>query len=816
VDDTHPLGGVVVLDLSSGIPGAYCSKLLADGGADTILAECPEGNPLRRWSTSSTIAPPDDGALFQFLASSKRSVVADPGDAADIELVGRFARSADIIVWTRGSRLAEHAAFLPRSLRELAPRAVVAAITPFGLDGPWADRPATEFTLQAWAGGIIGRGASMEQGPAHVSGRPGEWLGGLFGAVAALTSYQRAHDVGVGELIDVSMLEVLALTMNMYPLTARTMTSPTGNTFRSRERRNLNIPALERTADGWVGFMVATAVMWEAFCTMVGHPDWLQDESLYSYAGRAARRQELEAGIRTWCASHTSDEIIELATLLRVPVAPIGNGKTIPAFDHFMERNFYVTNPRAGFVQPDVPYTLGDNASRRSVEASPLLGEHTGTERAHTRPRRTTVHSSPSGRLPFEGLRVADFTAFWAGPIVGHYLAMLGAEVVHVESVKRPDGIRGHSVLTPNDPSWWEWSPLFHGSNTNKRGLTLDLNTEEGQAIAREFIAECDVVLENYSPRVMEQWGLTYERLTECRSDLIMVRMPAFGLSGPWRERTGYAQNMEQVSGMAWVTGYPDGPPLLPNGMCDPVAGTHATFSLLLALEYRRRTGRGMLVEVAMVGGALNIAAEQVIEWSAYGELIERDGNRGPTAAPQNLYRTSDIGADGVQDTWVAIAIENDLEWKSLVAVLGHPGWSDDSALDSVAGRRAAHDEIDNRLGQWCGRRTVSEIVEALWPAGVPVAAVVDGATLDSSPQFVARRFFETVVHPITGEQVHAGYPVRFEAGPHRFHRAPAPTLGQDNQHILGELLHRSAEDLAALEDRAIIGTRLLGEHRTR
>ena len=135
---------------------------------------------------------------------------------------------------------------------------------------------------------------------------------------------------------------------------------------------------------------------------------------------------------------------MELASLLRVPVAPVGNGKTIPTFDHFVEREFYVTNPSGGFLQPDVAYTLGDTASRRPAEASPRLGEHTGDEREHEHAPRTVAGGSRTNRMPFEGLRVADFTAFWAGPIVGHYLAMLGADVVHVESVKRPDGMRGH------------------------------------------------------------------------------------------------------------------------------------------------------------------------------------------------------------------------------------------------------------------------------------------------------------------------------------------------------------------------------------
>ena len=164
----------------------------------------------------------------------------------------------------------------------------------------------------------------------------------------------------------------------------------------------------------------------------------------------------------------------------------------------------------------------------------------------------------PAARLPFEGLRIADFTAFWAGPIVGHFFAMLGAEVIHIESPRSPDGMRGHSLRGVDEEQWWEYTPVFHGPNTNKLGATIDMGTEEGRGLARKLIAECDVVIENFSPRVIEHWGLDYDALKAIRSDIILLRMPAFGLSGPWRDRTGYAQTMEQASGLAWMTGYPE------------------------------------------------------------------------------------------------------------------------------------------------------------------------------------------------------------------------------------------------------------------
>ena len=285
-----------------------------------------------------------------------------------------------------------------------------------------------------------------------------------------------------------------------------------------------------------------------------------------------------------------------------------------------------------------------------------------------------------------------------------------------------------------------------------------------------------------------------------------MVRMPAFGLDGPWRDRTGYAQTMEQVSGMAWMTGYRDQAPQIPNGPCDPIAGTHATAALLLALEHRRRTGKGTLVEVPMVGGALNVAAEQVVEYSAYGNLLERDGNRGPGAAPQNLYLSADVDEGGRQDRWIALAVETDAQWEALCTGLGDPSWARAPGLATMRDRCAEQDRIDREISAWCEQRSSDEIIDRLWPAGVPVAKVIMPHELIGNPQLDARGFFEQVAHPVTGLNLHGGYPVRFSAGPERLHRRHAPTLGQDNEAILRDLLGLSDDEIRQLRRDGIIG----------
>jgi crotonobetainyl-CoA:carnitine CoA-transferase CaiB-like acyl-CoA transferase len=810
-----PLEGLRVVDLSDGVAGGYCTKALADGGADVVKVEPPEGDSLRHWAIGAELGPDVDGPLFEFLACSKQSVVADPESAEDRDEVRALLGTADVIVWTRGSRLAERPEFAPTELRRLVPQAIVVAITPFGLEGPWASAPSSDLTLQAWAGSIFSRGAP-DRPPAQIGGRPAEWLGGLFAAVGVLTAWQRTVRTGAGDLLDVSILESMVLTGQMYGATKQSTVPPGAKPGPEREPgRSVMIPSIEHASDDWVGFMVATATMWESFCVMVEHPEWIEDQRLYAYAGRALRRAELEAAIGEWVERHTTGEVLEMADLLRVPAAPMGNGERVTGLDHFAERNFYLRNPKNGLLQPDVSYTLGGTAGRRHPTAPPALGAQSLHAQAR-RPAKPPLGAPPSSpeRLPLEGVRVADFTAFWAGPIVGHFLAMMGADVIHVESVKRPDGIRGHTVVTTSDDLWWEWTPQFHGPNTNKRDITLDMATDDGRQLARRLVAQCDVMLENYAPRVMDQWGLGWEVVSELRPDLIFVRMPAFGLSGPWRNRTGYAQNMEQVSGMAWMTGFPEGPPHVPNGICDPLAGTHATLGLLLALEHRRRTGEGMLVEVPMVGGAVNVAAEQVLEYQAFGHLMQRDGNRGPTAAPQNVYRCADVDGDGAPDAWVAVAVETDDQWAGLCGVLGvsdpHSAW------DTAEGRRKDHDEIDRLIGEWCRARSGDEVVARLWPAGVPVAKVLAPAQVQHVAQLQARRFLETVTHPVAGDQIHYGYPVRFGAGPDRFHRRPAPTLGQHNHEVLVDLLGVEAAEYERLLAADVIGTRLLGEHRTR
>jgi crotonobetainyl-CoA:carnitine CoA-transferase CaiB-like acyl-CoA transferase len=766
-DPDGSLAGLRVVELSERVAGAYCGKLLADAGADVIKVEPPGGDPLRRWSaTGATLS--GDAPLFRYLAAGKLQHAVDARDALG---------GADVVVLTATRAGAARLGVDVDGVRAANPAAVLVTISDFGWTGPWAERAATEFTLQAWCGATGFRGIP-ERPPVSVGGGVGEYVGGVCAAAGALAARRRAAATGAGDHVDVSLLECMTLAMQAFEwLHVRLMDLPSF-------ARSIEVPSIEPAKDGWVGTSMVTGQQWQDFATMVGQPVLAEDRELGYQLGRWPRRGEVYDLIRPWFAERTVEEIVETASLFRIPMAPLGNGASIPDMDHFVARGVFRRNP-AGFRQPRPPWRLSPR---------PVTGEV--PERAPAPVR--------SG-LPLDGIRIVDLTAFWAGPSATHFLAALGADVVKVESIQRPDGIRFAASPPAGTDRWWEYSWLFHGVNVGKRSVTLDMGRPEGVDLAKRLVAGADAVIENFSPRVMEAFGLDDDVLHELNPRAVVVRMPAFGLDGPWRDRVGFAPTMEQLSGMAWLTGYPDGAPMAPRGACDPLAGIHAAFALVAALARRDRTGEGGLLELPMIEVALNVTAEQVIEHDVHGVVLEREGNRGPAAAPQNVY------ACRGEEQWVALAVAGDEQWAGLRRMLGDPAWAADPGLATHGGRRAAHDLLDRELSAWFAARDRDAVVEALAAAGIPAAPVVLPPDVVDNLQLRARGFFEAVDHPHTGPTEYAGLPFARLRGVERWCRRPAPGLGQHNEEVLGGELGLTAEELDRLRESQVIGDRPAG-----
>ncbi len=795
------LQGLRVVDFSTQIAGPYASKLLGDGGAHVVKVEPPEGDPLRGWSASGAALGDRDSALFRFLNAGKQSVVGSPGDAH----VDRLIAEADVVIEAFGLENDAGARLDVEALRQRHPALVVLSISPYGRSGPWSDRVATEFTLQAESGSIAVRGL-IGQEPFQAGGRIGEWAAGSYGAVAALAAALGARATGRGEAIDLSMLETANLVFTNYAsamtrLMAGCVEDPPPPPFPGQ---TVETPSIEPTADGFVGFCTNTRQQFSDFLLMIERPDLRDDEQLAQFAGRLMRFDEWNEIMRAWMKTKTTAEVIELASLLRIPVAPILNGETVRSHEQLAARGVYGPDAAGDFEQPRRPYRI-DDRDPEPPRAAPRLGEH--TDSAAFPAARLDSPLSSEARLPLEGLRVLDLTAWWAGPSAAHLWAVLGAEVIHVESTSRPDGMRMvGGMMAAHYPEWWEASAFFLHANSNKLGLTLDLTKPRGRELLEKLVPECDVLIENFTPRVLENFGLTWDRVRELSPKTVMVRMPAFGLSGPWRDNTGFAQTMEQLSGMAWMTGHPDDQPRIPRGPCDPLAGLHGTLAGLVALCERGHSGHGHHVESTMVESALNVAAEPVLEWTAYGARIEREGNRSPLAAPQGLYPCSD-GSPG-NECWLALSVASDAQWQALREALGDPEWARDAALADHAGRRAAHGALDERLREWTRKRPRAELVAELRALGIPASEVTDPRRLGGDhAQLAARGFFERLEHPVVGPMPLPSLPFRF-AGVDAWLRTPAPRIGQDNERVLGGLLGLSRSELDALEEEGVIGDR--------
>ena len=804
------LAGIRVLDFSGQIAGPYCSKLLVDAGAEVIKVEPLEGDPLRRWSATGADLGSGDSALFSFLNAGKQSIV---GMAADPHVEALLA-DADLVIEAHGLESEAAERLDVARLREVRPSLVVLSITPYGLTGPWADRQATEFTLQAESGSIGMRGL-MGHEPIQVGGRVTEWAAGSYGAVAALPAVFRARASGKGEHIDLSLLETANFIFtNFSESMNRLLNGSPKDPEHAFLAPSVETPSIEPTADGYVGFCTNSRQQFSDFLLMIERPDLQEDEVLAQFAGRLMRFEEWNGIMREWLSKRTTQEIVETASLLRIPVAPICNGETVQQHEQLVARGVYGPDSEGRFVQPRRPYRI-DDVDPPPPRKAPALGAHTRSA-AFSTVRPIAVSGAGSDQrdsespLPFAGLRILDLTAWWAGPASTHVMATLGAQVIRVESVARPDGLRMvGGMMAGHYPEWWEASTHFLHVNTNKLDITLDLSKPKGRELVERLIAESDAVIENFSPRVMDNFGLSWDRVRQLNPNALMMRMPAFGLSGPWRDNTGFAQTMEQLSGMAWVTGHAGDQPRIPRGPCDPIAGMHAAFAFFVALAERAASGRGHHVESTMVEAALNLAAEQVVEWSAYGNLMQRDGNRSALAAPQGLYPCA--GGEPGAEKWLALSVATDAQWRALCSVLGDPEWALDPALATRAGRREAHDAIDERLCGWTRKRERADIVAELRALGIPASELADPCRLlETVPQFRARGYFEAPEHPVVGAMPLPSLPFRY-ASIDRWLRTPAPTMGQHNEQVLGGVLGLSPEELRDLEADGVIGTRPAG-----
>lgn len=404
-----------------------------------------------------------------------------------------------------------------------------------------------------------------------------------------------------------------------------------------------------------------------------------------------------------------------------------------------------------------------------------------------------------------KGIRVLDLTMAYAGPIGVRILADMGAEVIKIESVQRIDMPCRRISYPENQPGEdpWNRGGYFHRLNVNKLGPTINLNNPKGRDIFKRLVKVSDVVVENYSPRVMTNWGLNYEALKEIKPDIIMASMSIFGQTGPHKYYSGYMPNTEARAGLASITGYPGQPPMLSGtGYGDWVQGVSGAAGILMALYYRQRTGKGQYIDVSSVEAAMTHIGDVFMDYSMNGRVWPRMGNRHPSMAPHGLYRCKG------EERWVTIACQTEEEWQNLCKVMGNPPWTKEERFSDPLSRWKNQDELDKLIEEWTKERDHCEVMHLLQQAGVTAGAVLDIKQIMLDADLIERGFFEVIDHPGgIGKRPHPKQmPAKFSEAKEVPAR-PAPFLGQHNNYVFKEILGMSEEEIRKLEEEQIIGS---------
>ena len=415
---------------------------------------------------------------------------------------------------------------------------------------------------------------------------------------------------------------------------------------------------------------------------------------------------------------------------------------------------------------------------------------------------------------PLAGVRVTDFCWMGVGACATRLLADFGAEVIRIEDRNRLDMPRRLPIYKGEARTYGEEDAnpdpnkggLFNNYNRNKLGVTINMRSPKGRALADRLIAASSVVTENFAPGVMERWGLTYERLNTLSPEVIYARMSGFGHSGPHAEHRSYGPIVQAVCGLSYISGLPGEEP---SGWGLSYMDNEAAFfnasALLTAIYHRNLTGEGAEIDVSAVEAGINLLGPILLDVAVNGRST-RDGHfptgnrlEYPDAAPHGVYPCSG------DDRWIAIAVFNDAEWRGLISVMGDPAWAAEARFTSQTARFANQDALDAMVAAWTKDKDRYQLMHALQAAGVPAGAVQTAEdTNDNDPQIAGRGLFFELDHPVIGEARFEGTPIQFSRTAQRNWRS-APLLGEDNAHVFKGLLGIEDEEYEALVAEGVI-----------
>lgn len=764
---------VKVVELSSPFT-RFAGRLLVGLGHEVVLVEPPEGDATRREL---------DGDAFVHWHAGKRSIVPASPDELRALLT-----TADVLL--DGSPSGAEA--LAEGLDDL----VHVRVTPFGLLGPRTDWQGTDLVVAA-LGGMLAQVGDPDGPPLRLPEQQAEQLAGVNAAIAALLGL-RARRTGPGQLVDVSAQACVAAALEAGTLAYlhEDRVPP-----RPGSVHPLVPHGLFRSADGYLGGgLGGSPRMWDALL------DWLREENAAADlmeprwqdpVERKKHQEHVFKVVQDFVGLWPKAEFAERAQARKLPWAAVDLPHELPDNPQLTARGFFtrVRTPEGERTDLGFPFAFPEG---RRVQELDVPGLGADQELLHAGPHAERPVQQSSAGPALHGIRVLDLTWVLAGPYCTKVLADHGADVIKVESARRPDPTRFapfmHLSRGPHtDPNT---NGYFNEVNRNKRSIALDTRTDEGVAVLRELIAHSDVLVENFSSTVMKKLGLGYEELCRINPNLVYVSMSGMGHTGPRNGWVSYADTVSASAGLTGLTGWgPDDVVGVIYGHGDIVAGLQAALATVAALEHRAVTGRGQHIDLSQLEA---IAAHMGTSLLG-GPAVTPSGNTHPSWSPQGVYRC--LGTD----RWLAVSVRDDTEWTALCEVIDRPELATDERTRTAEARRRSTALVDAALGEWTRTLPADVAAEALQAHGIPAGAVQDGRELvEHDPQLRARGFYVRKEHPVAGAFLHEGVPIRLTRTPGGIREA-APVLGADTDAVLSEVTGFSTERVQQLREAGVL-----------
>ena len=792
------LTGLRVLDLT-GRMGGYCGLLLANLGAQVILIEPPGGDPLRRQGPFKDDHFDNEQSLsFAAYHTNKNGIVLDLEIGEHRQTLRQLVSHADALIEDKPAGFLERVGLGYGALQSLNPTLVMTSITGFGQSGPYRDFKAPNIVAFAMGGlmnlcGHSGRAPLM--GPCDVAYH----LGSVHAAFGTLVALFNRLVSGRGDHIDVSLQDVLVADPFLRIITRYSVTGEVPE--RTGHSQSTTVAETYQCKDGYARIFVNQADHWKRFVDWLGRPPELLDPKYENVQNRFPLRQTIDRLVEARTLNYETKKFFDEFQSLRLAAAPINSPSAFLADEQTQARNFVTTveHPRLGRHDfPGDPYKFSETPWR--VErGAPLLGQHQEeVAREFSRPSRwleesrTRSETAAPPHKPFEGIRVISFPTGIVGPALAGLLAEHGAEVISIEA--------GRAVRSPQRGQKFQIASDLESSRDRKR-IAVDMKHPEGLALAKRLIAKADVVVENFSARVMASWGLDYPRMKEIRPDIIMASLQAFGQSGPRRDYVSFGPILMSYSGMAYL--WRDPAVERPGAGCqtafpDYIAPSYGALAILAALHFRARTGAGQYIDISQAETAASMIGPAYLEYLITGREPQPQGNFSATAAPHGCYRCKG------DDRWCVIAIQSQEEWIRFCEIAGHREWLTDHRFAEPASRVSYHQELDYWIETWTAKHTPHQVMMMLQREGIAAAAVQTAEDLFRDPHLRERGFAREVFHPQIGWVTRAGPSVRLtEQGytPRGF----AHVAGEDNEAVLGELLGMSGAEINDLTERKVL-----------